>query len=76
MELHQVNKVSTIFKELDTVALTRDILKHNLKKGSIGAVVHIYNKGEAFEVEFVNLNKRKSILLTLKSRDIKSYNPA
>ena len=38
--------------ELDTVVLSHDIDEHGLKKGDIGAVVHCYSDGLAFEVEF------------------------
>lgn len=58
-------------KELDTVVLTHDIEDHNLKKGDIGAVVHIYKKGEAFEVEFVTAEGKTIALLTLKPSDIR-----
>jgi hypothetical protein len=42
-----------MIKELDVVALTRNIPEHGLPKGSQGAVVHCYNDEQAFEVEFV-----------------------
>ena len=38
-------------KELDTVVLTHAIKKHGLEGGDIGAVVHCYPEGTAFEVE-------------------------
>lgn len=58
-----------MFKELDVIVLTTDIpldrifdvpsdspllgLGDGLKSGDVGAVVCVYNKGEAFEVEFL-----------------------
>ena len=42
-----------MIEELDTVVLSRDIPEHGLKQGDIGAVVHCYKSGEAFEVEFI-----------------------
>ena len=39
-------------KLLDVVALTQDVLEHNLKRGAIGMVVEILSNGEAYEVEF------------------------
>ena len=68
MELLQVNKKT--FKELDTIALTHDIVEHKLKKGSIGAIVHVYEDGEAFEVEFINSKGKTIALLTLESSDL------
>ena len=43
-----------MIKELDTVVLSRDISEHSLKQGDIGAVVHFYKAGKAFEVEFLD----------------------
>ena len=57
--------------ELDTVVLTHDIEGHGLKQGDIGAVVHSYNDGAAFEVEFVTAEGRTVALLTLTRKDIR-----
>jgi hypothetical protein len=54
-----------MLKELDVVLLTRDIQEHNLKKGSQGAIVHCYEDGQAFEVEFVSETGETWALLTL-----------
>jgi len=42
-----------MIQELDTVVLTHDIEEYGLKQGDVGAVVHCYSDGAAFEVEFV-----------------------
>ncbi|HST51245.1 MAG TPA: DUF4926 domain-containing protein [Pyrinomonadaceae bacterium] len=57
--------------ELDTVALTRDVVEHGLKNGDVGAVVHRYEDGEAFEVEFVTAEGRTVAILTLTGQDIR-----
>ena len=54
-----------MFKTLDTVALTRDIADKGLKAGDIGAIVHVYEDGRAYEVEFVSLRGETLALLTL-----------
>ena len=54
-----------MIKELDTVALTRDLAAHGLKAGDLGAVVMVYADGKAFEVEFVSLTGETIALLTL-----------
>lgn len=59
-------------KELDVVALTRNIPKHGLFKGAQGAVVHRYNDEQAFEVEFVSESGETWALLTLEKADIQS----
>lgn len=61
-----------MIKELDSVVLTRDIREHGLKKGDIGAIVHCYADGNAFEVEFVTAEGRTVAVLTLTEKDIRA----
>lgn len=58
-------------RELDTVVLLHDIEEHSLKKGDVGAVVHCYENGVAFEVEFVTANGETVAVLTLTRNDIR-----
>jgi hypothetical protein len=58
-------------KELDTVVLTHDIKDKGLKKGDMGAIVHIYGDSKAFEVEFVTADGKTVALLTLEQSDIR-----
>ena len=59
-----------MIKELDVVVLTRDLVDHDLKKGSRGAVVHCYSDGQGFEVEFVDEAGEPANVLTLERSDI------
>lgn len=64
-----------IINELDIIALTRDILEQNLKKGDLGAVLHCYRNTKTgtdvgFEVEFTNDLGETIAQLTLKPDDI------
>jgi hypothetical protein len=61
-----------VLRELDTVVLTRDIDEYALKRGDVGAVVHCYSDGAAFEVEFVTAEGRTVALLTLTPADIRA----
>lgn len=45
-------------KLLDVVALTSDIPEYNLRRGQVGTVVEILANGNAFEVEFSDLDGR------------------
>ena len=45
-----------MIKEHDRVILTTDIPNEGLETGDVGTVVHVYRKGEAFEVEFLTLD--------------------
>jgi hypothetical protein len=60
-----------MIRELDTIVLTRDIDEYSLKQGDIGAVVHCYGDGAAFEVEFVTAEGKTIALLTLDQADIR-----
>jgi Domain of unknown function (DUF4926) len=60
-----------MIRELDMVALTRDIDDHDLKEGDIGAVVHKYGR-EGFEVEFVTAEGETIAVLTLRKGDIRA----
>lgn len=51
--------------ELDTVVLTKDVPEHGLRRGDIGAVVHVHADGQAFEVEFVTLSGKTVAVATL-----------
>lgn len=60
-----------MFNELDTIVLARDIKEHNLTEGDMGAIVNIYGKGEAFDVEFVTGEGKTVALLTLTPDDVR-----
>ena len=55
---------------LDTVVLEKNLPKHGLKKGDVGAVVEIY-KPDGVEVEFVTGSGRTQALITLKTADVR-----
>ena len=57
--------------ELDTVALTRDLPEHGLVAGDVGAVVHRYSEGDAYEVEFVTASGKTIAVATLTARDVR-----
>lgn len=52
-------------KEHDLVVLTIDRPDHGLEAGDVGTVVHCYDDGEAFEVEFSSAGARSIAVLTL-----------
>ncbi len=60
-----------MIQELDSVVLTRDIPEKGLVSGDVGAVVHVYSAGSAYEVEFVNGTGKTVALLTLQPSDIR-----
>ena len=57
--------------EHDVVVLTRDLSEHRLRTGDVGAVVHVYAEGKAYEVEFVTGAGRTLAVETLGPSDIR-----
>ena len=60
-----------IFRELDTVVLERDVPESGLRKGDIGAVVHVHGDS-ALEVEFVRASGRTQALVQLSATDVRA----
>lgn len=58
--------------ELDRVALTRDVPESGLAEGDVGTVVHRYEGGERYEVEFVAGGGRTVAVLTPEAPDLRA----
>ena len=54
-----------MIREHDRVVLTTPVPTEGLEAGDVGAVVHIYRDGQAYEVEFMTLNGRTVAVVTL-----------
>ena len=59
-------------REHDVVVLTRDLPEQNLRSGDVGAVVHVYDNGKAYEVEFVTGTGQTLAVETLEPRDVRT----
>lgn len=57
-------------RELDSVVLERDLPKHGLRKGDLGAVVSVH-KGGSVEVEFVRASGQTVAILELEISDLR-----
>lgn len=57
--------------ELDLVVLTHPIVAHGLEAGDIGTIVHVYQDGAAYEVEFVTAEGATVAVLTLTSAEVR-----
>jgi hypothetical protein len=55
------------------IVLTRDLPEHNLRAGDVGAVVHVYAEGKAYEVEFVTGAGETLAVETLRPGDIRPF---
>lgn len=65
--------MSTPVRELDCVVLRRDIPEHGLETGDVGAVVHRYADGEAFEVEFVTGEGETVAVVTVAADELRHF---
>lgn len=57
-------------RELDSVVLERDLPEHGLRKGDLGAVVHVYSP-DSFEVEFVRVAGATQAVVRLAPADVR-----
>jgi hypothetical protein len=64
-------KAEATIEELDTVVLLHNVESHGLERGDIGAVVHRYSSGDAYEVEFVTGEGETVAVLTLSDDEIR-----
>ena len=62
--------MTTTFHELDTVVLARDLPEHGLRRGDLGAIVHVHAI-DTYEVEFVLASGGSEALLTLTAGDLR-----
>jgi hypothetical protein len=60
-----------MIKEHDLVVLKKEVPEQGLEIGDVGTVVHVHNKGEAFEVEFVALDGETLAIATLEAEQIR-----
>lgn len=59
------------FRELDTIVLNRDMPDLGLRRGDLGAVVHVYG-ADGLEVEFVTASGRTEALVSLSVSDVRA----
>ena len=60
-----------MIKELDSVVLTAPFPNEGLEPGDIGTVVHAYDDGQAFEVEFITLDGETAAVLTVEATQVR-----
>ena len=60
-----------MIKELDAVALTADLPRHGLELGDVGAVVHVYEGGHAYQVEFTTFDGKTVALAKVSAGQIR-----
>ena len=60
-----------MIKEHESVVLTVDLPSAGLMAGDVGVVVHIYEDGEAYEVEFIAFDGNTVAVETLEAGKIR-----
>jgi len=61
-----------IIKEHDRIVLKSDLRAEGLKAGDVGTIVHIYEDGLAFEVEFTTLSGDTAAVVTVEKSQVRS----
>ena len=61
-----------MIRELDRVVLTAAVPSTGLLTGDVGTVVHVYDDGKAFEVEFMTLDGRTAAVATVEASAIRA----
>jgi hypothetical protein len=60
-----------MIKEHENIVLTVDLPSAGLMAGDVGVVVHIYEGGKAYEVEFIALDGNTVAVETLEAEKIR-----
>ena len=56
-----------MINELDRVVLTEPVPEESLETGDVGTVVHVYDDGKAYEVEFMMLDGHTAAVVTVEA---------
>lgn len=65
-----------MIREHDRVVLKTDVESEHLLAGDVGTVVHVYEHGKAYEVEFVTLNGKTVAVTTLEASRVRPIEPS
>ena len=60
-----------MIKEHDRIVLKTAFAAEGLEAGDVGTVVHIYNDGLAYEVEFTTLNGDTAAVVTVEAAQVR-----
>ncbi len=64
-----------MISEHSIVVLSENHLAEGLSAGDVGTVVHVYESGKAYEVEFVDGDGSTIALLTLAADEVRPLDP-
>ena len=61
-----------MIQEHDRIVLRTAVPAERLEAGDVGTVVHVYQDGQAYEVEFVALDGHTTAVVTLEASQVRS----
>jgi len=61
-----------MIKEHHRAVLTVDLPEHGLKASDVGTVVHVYNDGGAYEIEFFTLDGHTLDVITVEADQVRA----
>ena len=64
-----------MIKEHNRIVLTASLPAHGLVAGDVGTVVHVYEDGKAYEVEFFTLHGKTAAIATVRSSQLRPVSP-
>jgi hypothetical protein len=60
-----------MIKEHERIVLKTAVLAEKLEAGDVGTIVHVYDDGKAFEVEFTTLTGKTAAVVTLEASQVR-----
>ena len=63
-----------MLKEHERVVLLTAVAPEGLEPGDVGTIVHVYQDGQAYEVEFVALDGHTRAVVTLEANQVRPVN--
>jgi len=60
-----------MMREHERVVLTAPLTKEGLETGDVGTVVHVYQDGKAYEVEFTTLDGHTAAVATVEVSQVR-----
>jgi len=60
-----------MIREHERIVLTASVPKEGLEIGDVGTVVHVYDDGKAFEIEFTTLDGHTAAVATVEASGVR-----
>jgi hypothetical protein len=58
-------------QEHDRIVLKADIREYGLKAGDVGTIVHVCDRGKAYEIELVSPNGKTIAVATIEAQQVR-----